>query len=68
MSYVCLLPAESACSYNSDCVVPLVCALDRSCRNKCLANRDCIAGQVCAKSQVCANLAELDATGDVPAR
>lgn len=66
--HVCQLAAESACSFNSDCAPPLVCAPDRACRNRCLANRDCIAGEICAKSQVCANPAELDPSGDLPAR
>jgi hypothetical protein len=65
---VCLLATESACTYNSDCAVPLVCAQDRACRNQCMASRDCIVGEICAKSGVCADPAELDASGDVPAR
>lgn len=62
---ICLLAVESHCTHNSDCLEPLVCAKNGTCRNQCMANRDCAGGQICAKSQVCADPSELDATGDL---
>jgi hypothetical protein len=42
-------PFEKAmCHLNSDCTVPLICAIDLQCRNQCnLASVDCPMGQVC---------------------
>jgi hypothetical protein len=57
---VCQLPTEEACEYNSDCAEPLVCALDRECRNQCQKDRDCVSGQVCTTSKVCAEPSEVD--------
>lgn len=37
----CLSSAAETCSYNSQCTLPLVCAVDLKCRNQCLADRDC---------------------------
>src|SRR5262245_29662057 len=36
-STACQLPAESKCTFNSDCTYPLICAIDRACRNQCQA-------------------------------
>jgi hypothetical protein len=38
---VCQLPAEEGCVFASDCPDPLVCALDRRCRNQCNEDKDC---------------------------
>jgi len=61
---VCQLEQESGCLYNSDCTVPLVCAVDKQCRNQCANNRDCIVGQLCVNG-VCANPSDLNATGQL---
>lgn len=64
-SNVCQLPQETGCNFNSDCEEPLVCAIDRQCRNECAADRDCLDGQVCAKSKVCAEEDEVDSNGEL---
>ena len=38
---------------------PLVCAIDRNCRNQCQTERDCLADQVCDASQTCVDRAEV---------
>jgi hypothetical protein len=38
---VCQLPVEAKCEYLSQCMPPLVCALDRQCRSECLKDIDC---------------------------
>src|SRR5690606_25843860 len=61
-------PAQAAaCEFNSDCLDPLVCARDATCRNQCASDRDCVAGQVCS-SATCAEPDELDADGKLPER
>jgi hypothetical protein len=61
---VCQLPSESHCNYRSDCMSPLVCALDRTCRSQCKADIDCpTSTQKCvAPDMVCAEPAEIDST------
>src|SRR5262249_48672943 len=34
-SNVCQLSDESQCHFNTDCSDPLICAIDRQCRNQC---------------------------------
>jgi alpha-tubulin suppressor-like RCC1 family protein len=64
---VCQLPAEIKCVYNSQCMLPLVCARDEQCRNQCQTSVDCVMGQVCTTSGVCASVAQLaPGTNDVP--
>ena len=53
---VCQLPAEIKCVYNSQCMLPLVCARDEQCRNQCQTSVDCVMGQVCTTSGVCASV------------
>jgi hypothetical protein len=65
-SAACQLPLESKCTYHTDCQVPLICAIDRSCRNMCQGDRDCLTGQFCdAASQTCADRTEFD-SGMIP--
>jgi hypothetical protein len=61
---VCQLPSEAHCNYRSDCMSPLVCALDRTCRSQCKADIDCpTSTQKCvAPDMVCAEPAEIDST------
>ncbi|MBN1612155.1 MAG: hypothetical protein JW940_36325 [Polyangiaceae bacterium] len=63
--YVCQLPSEKGCEYDSDCDDPLVCAADGECRNECQADRDCVTGQVCTTSKVCAEPGEVGADDDL---
>src|SRR4051812_2660963 len=60
---VCQLNA--VCTYRSDCPVPLICALDRQCRNQCQADIDCpTKTQKCVMpDKVCAEPEELDPAG-----
>lgn len=51
---VCQLQTETQCNFNTDCVAPLVCAIDRVCRTQCAGNRDCPQGQTCSAG-VCGN-------------
>ncbi len=62
---ICQLPEDNGCTYNSDCDRPLVCAIDRECRNQCVADVDCPRTQKCVPGvNVCADLAEINpATG-----
>lgn len=61
---VCQLPQVSQCVYNSDCPRPLVCAIDRQCRNQCQTNVDCVSLQTCVMpDNVCADTRELDSSG-----
>jgi hypothetical protein len=62
---ICQLLSESHCVFNSECVLPLVCAIDQQCRNQCMLDRDCGGTAVCAKSKVCAPPELLDASGDL---
>ena len=63
---VCQLPAESRCTYRSDCMAPLVCALDRRCRTSCQTRVDCPTNtQSCVTSapdEVCAEPADVSLT------
>ena len=59
---VCQLPAETHCNYDSQCQDPMICAIDRQCRNMCLAKKDCVGTQVCADG-ACAEPSEVDANG-----
>ena len=52
-SNVCQLTDEAECHFNTDCAAPLVCAIDRQCRNQCQGDADCLSGQQCADG-VCA--------------
>jgi hypothetical protein len=45
MTTACQLPIESKCTYDTDCQIPLVCGIDRACRNMCQGDRDCLTGQ-----------------------
>jgi len=60
---VCQLPVETTCNFNSDCKDPLVCAVDRQCRDQCKADRDCVTGQICAQTGVCAETSEVNSSG-----
>jgi hypothetical protein len=53
---------EPACKYKSDCLRPLVCALDRQCRNECQVDLDCpTKTQKCVlPDRVCAEPEEID--------
>src|SRR5438045_4129058 len=63
---VCQQPAETKCTFTSDCPVPLKCAVDSKCRVECKEARDCLAGQQCV-STVCADTEEIDPkTMDLP--
>jgi hypothetical protein len=64
-STACQLPAESKCVLHSECSSPLVCGIDRSCRNQCMADRDCLSGQICDPSFTCADRSENDG-GNLP--
>src|SRR5260221_8806873 len=44
---VCQQPAETKCTFTSDCPEPLKCAVDSQCRVECQEARDCIPGQNC---------------------
>jgi hypothetical protein len=61
---VCQLPVESHCTYRSDCMAPLACALDRQCRSQCRENVDCpTSSQRCVlPGGVCAEPDEIDPT------
>ena len=50
-------PLETAtCQYTSQCTAPLVCALDRQCRNQCQKDVDCTTGQKCTSvTHLCAD-------------
>jgi NHL repeat len=61
-SNVCQLSQEAQCHFNSDCSNPLVCAIDRQCRNQCNAKADCLDNQECA-DHVCAEPREVDDMG-----
>ncbi len=58
-------PDGALCTFNSNCLEPLVCARDGQCRNQCAADRDCIQGQLCT-SATCAEPDEVDAEGELP--
>jgi hypothetical protein len=66
MTTACQLPIESKCSYDTDCQVPLVCGIDRSCRNMCQGDRDCLTGQFCDPSLTCADRTEVADGGGLP--
>src|ERR1041384_4941461 len=59
---VCQLNDESQCHFNTDCSDPLICAIDRQCRNQCQGDKDCLDGQTCA-DHVCAEPREVDDDG-----
>jgi Concanavalin A-like lectin/glucanases superfamily len=59
-STVCQLPVETRCIYASDCQPPLICAVDRQCRNQCKTGVDCRAGQICSTSKTCAEPNQVD--------
>ena len=61
----CLVPEIETCSYNSQCLAPLVCGADFKCRNQCLADRDCAtATQKCVLPDgVCAEPTAINADG-----
>jgi hypothetical protein len=59
---VCQLTQEAQCHFNSDCADPLVCAIDRQCRNQCNAKADCLDNQECA-DHVCAEPQEVAQDG-----
>jgi hypothetical protein len=61
---VCLLPSEARCLYNSDCAVPLVCAVDSQCRSQCKADSDCPLKQLCVHG-VCAEQLDVTSSGDL---
>ncbi|MGE0788628.1 MAG: hypothetical protein AB7S26_23355 [Sandaracinaceae bacterium] len=50
----CVDVAERACDYDSECVAPLVCAMDHRCRDECVDDRDCRPGAYCDATQTCA--------------
>ena len=62
-SPVCLLAAETECTYDSDCFVPLVCGPDQRCRDRCQKDYDCIAPQQCTAEHVCAEANEVGPDG-----
>jgi hypothetical protein len=60
---VCQLPDNERCTLDSDCLAPLLCASDGTCRNGCQQDSDCLEGQACAKEGVCAEAHELGTEG-----
>jgi Protein of unknown function (DUF1565) len=60
---VCQQAEETTCQYRSQCMAPLICAIDRKCRSQCLADIDCpTMSQKCVQpDHVCAEPAELGA-------
>lgn len=65
---VCQLPDEERCTVKADCLAPLECASDGTCRNKCDSNSDCAKGQSCSNEGLCADAGELQGGAIVPAR
>jgi len=61
-SNVCQLSQEKQCDFNTDCSDPLICAIDRQCRNQCKGDKDCLMGQRCA-DEVCADPQEVNQDG-----
>ena len=52
----CQPPETATCQYTSQCTVPLVCALDRECRNQCQQDIDCPTNQKCTSvTHLCAD-------------
>jgi hypothetical protein len=52
----CEAPELSTCSYNHDCVAPLVCSSDHQCRDQCQTDVDCPMQQVCTSmTHLCAD-------------
>jgi regulator of chromosome condensation (RCC1) repeat-containing protein len=66
MTTACQLPLESKCTYDTDCIVPLVCGIDRNCRNMCQGDRDCLTGQFCDVSLTCADRTEVPDGSGLP--
>jgi Divergent InlB B-repeat domain len=64
-SSVCQTAAESACLYDSDCFVPLICGPDQKCRDACKQDYDCIKPQKCTNEHVCAELNEVGANNEL---
>ncbi len=59
-SRVCQLPAETHCLYDSDCQIPLTCAVDKRCHNQCQTSVDCPSGQICTTTKACAQPDQVD--------
>jgi hypothetical protein len=52
----CQPEERRTCVLNSECTTPLVCGVDRQCRNQCAEDRDCLSGQVCTSmTKLCAD-------------
>ena len=52
----CEPPEKSACTYTSECTIPLVCGADQVCRPQCQSNVDCPHNQYCTTaSKLCAD-------------
>jgi hypothetical protein len=52
----CQPEERRTCVLNSECTTPLVCGVDRQCRNQCADDRDCLTNQVCTKvTKLCAD-------------
>lgn len=60
----CQSREEAVCQLDSQCAMPLVCAVDLQCRNSCSSDKDCLSGQVCAV-EWCAEPAEIDDSGEL---
>lgn len=63
--YVCQLPSETKCQYNSQCAGDQVCGVDGKCREQCANEKDCLPGQRCAQA-TCAEPTEVDAANKLP--
>lgn len=46
----CMATSTTECTYDSECLAPLVCGLDRRCRAECILDRDCRYGEICDRS------------------
>lgn len=55
---VCQLEEEKSCTFNSQCPMGQLCAVDGQCRDQCKTDRDCLKGQACATGS-CAEQSEL---------
>ncbi|HEX2657161.1 MAG TPA: hypothetical protein VHU40_02770 [Polyangia bacterium] len=51
---VCQPPELQTCTLNSQCIDPLVCGIDRQCRNQCNTAKDCGPGRM--RPQVCTSI------------
>lgn len=62
---VCQLPDDERCTADSDCLAPLICGADGTCRNECQQDSDCPTAQSCSNDGACADADEIDAAGSL---